>query len=80
MLIVGRKRRSKLATCLGAAPNFRPGGTAAAEVITRQICTTRDGWDDICGEAELTEVERNMFSRSIFLNDFAFEGAPEGLR
>lgn len=34
---------------------------------------------DICEEAELTEVERNLFGQRIFLNDFIFEDAPESL-
>ena len=28
----------------------------------------------------LTEVERNLFGRRIFLNDSIFEGTAEGLR
>ena len=80
MLIVGGKRSSTLATCLEAASNFQLDGTAEKDIIARQICSIREGWDDICEEAELTEIERNLFSMRIFLNDFIFEGAPEGLR
>ena len=57
MLIVGDNRTSTLATCLEAASNFQLDGTAARDIIARQICTIQDGWDDICKEAELTEVE-----------------------
>ena len=80
MLIVGRKRTSTLATCLEAAPHFQLGTVEAKDIIARQLGTIRDGWDDICKEAELTEVERNLFGRRIFLNDFIFEDAPEDLR
>jgi serine/threonine-protein kinase HipA len=80
MLIVGDNRTSTLATCLEASPNFQLGEKAATDIITRQIETIRDGWDDICEEAELTEVERNLFGQRIFLNDFAFEGAPQSLQ
>ena len=80
MLIVGDNRTSTLATCLEAAPNFQLGEKAAKDIITRQIDIIRDGWDDICAEAALTEVERNLFGQRIFLNDFIFEGAPEDLR
>ena len=79
MLIVGDNRTSTLATCLEAAPNFQLGEKAAKDIIARQIGTIRDGWDDICKEAALTEVERNLLGQRIFLNDFIFEGA-EGLR
>ena len=80
MLIVGDNRMSTLAACLEAAPNFQLGEKAAKNIIARQIGTLREGWDDLCEEAALTEVERNLFSQRIFLNDFIFEGAPEGLQ
>ena len=78
MLIVGDNRSSTLATCLEAAPNFQLGGKAAKNIIDWQIGTIRDAWDDICKEAALTEVERNLFGQRIFLNDYIFEGT-EGL-
>ncbi|WP_419909123.1 type II toxin-antitoxin system HipA family toxin [Hoeflea sp.] len=80
MLIVGDNRTSTLAACIEAAPNFQLGDKSAKDIITRQTGTVREQWDDICEEAELTEVERNLFGRRIFLNGFIFEGAPEGLR
>ena len=79
MLIVGDNRASTLAACLEAAPNFLLGERAAKDIIARQIGTIRDGWDDICDEAELSEVERNLFGRRMFLNDSVFEGTAEGL-
>ena len=80
MLIVGDNRTSRLATCLDAAPNFQLGEKAAKDIIARQIATIRDEWDDICTVAALTEVERSLFRRRFFLNDFIFEGAAEGLQ
>ena len=80
MLIVGDNRRSTLATCLEAAPQFQLDAKTAKDIIARQIGAIRDAWDDICEQAELTEVERTLFGQRIFLNDFVFEGAPEGLR
>ncbi len=79
MLIAGDNRTSTLAACMEAAPNFQLGGKAAQDIIDRQIGAIRDGWDDICEEAALTEVERNLFGRRIFLNDYIFEGSVEGL-
>ncbi len=79
MLIVGDNRTSTLATCLEAAPNFQLGEKAAKDIIARQIGTIRDAWDDICEEAALTEVERNLFGQRIFLNDSVFEGMAPGL-
>ena len=80
MLIVGDNRTSTLATCLEAAPSFQLNEKAAKDIIDRQIGTIRDAWHDICEEAALTEVERNLFGRRIFLNDYIFEGTAEGLR
>ena len=57
-------------------PTHPPQGD---DFIARQIATIRDAWDDICEEAALTEVERNLGQR-IFLNDYIFEGTAEGLR
>ena len=80
MLIVGDNRASTLATCLAAAPNFQLTENAAEDIIARQIDSIRGGWDDICEEAALTDVERNLFGQRIFLNDFVFEGTAESLR
>ena len=79
MLIVGDNRMSTLATCMEAAPNFQLSEKAAKDTIARQIGTIRDAWNDICEEAALTEVERNLFGHRIFLNDYIFEGTVAGL-
>ena len=79
MLIVGDNRTSTLAACLEAAPNFQLSEKSAKDTIARQIGAIRDGWDDVCREAALTEVERNLFGQRIFLNDYIFEGTAEGL-
>ena len=78
MLIVRDNRTSTLAACLEAAPNFQLSRKAAKDIVARQIGAIRDGWDDICKEARLTEIERNLFGQRMFLNDFIFEGAAEG--
>ena len=79
MLIVGDNRTSTLATCLEAAPGFQLSAKAAQDIIARQVATIRDSWDEICEEAALTDVERNLFDQRIFLNDYIFEGTAEGL-
>ena len=80
MLIVDDKRMSNLATCLEAAVNFQLDRAAAEEIILRQIESLRAGWDDVCADAALNEIERNLFAQRIFLNPFIFEGAPERLQ
>jgi len=80
MLIVDDKRMSTLANCLETAANFQLDEKAAEDTIRRQIDSIRAAWDAVCAEAEVTEVERNLFGQRFFLNDSAFVGAPEGLR
>jgi serine/threonine-protein kinase HipA len=80
MLIVGDKRMSTLATCLEAAHNFLIDGATAIGIIVRQIEVLRAAWNDTCGDADLSEVDRNLFGQRIFLNPFIFEGAPDGLK
>ncbi len=80
MLIVGDNRASTLAACLEVAPSFQLGEKVAKDIIARQIGTIRDGWDDICNEVELSEVERNLLGQRMFLNDTVFEGAAVDLR
>jgi serine/threonine-protein kinase HipA len=80
MLIVDDKRMSNLVSCLEAAPHFQLDHKAAEDIIVRQIIAIRDEWNDMCDEAALNEVERNLFGQRIFFNPFIFEGAPERLR
>jgi serine/threonine-protein kinase HipA len=80
MLIAGDNRASTLPACLQAAAHFQLSEKAAKEIITRQIATVQDAWDDICAEAKLAAVERNLLERRIFLNDFIFQGVPDDVR
>ncbi|MCY4592294.1 MAG: type II toxin-antitoxin system HipA family toxin [Alphaproteobacteria bacterium] len=79
MLIIGDNRTSTLGACLEAAPSFQLNERASKDIIARQTSTIRDGWDDICKEAALTEVERNLFGQRMFLNDYIFEGTAGDL-
>jgi len=79
MLIVDDKRMSNLATCLEAAPNFQLDQKAAEDMIIEKIEAIQAGWQDVCKESDLSEVERNMLEQRVFFNPFIFEGAPERL-
>ena len=74
MLIVGNNRSSTLATCLATAPNFLLNNQEAKEIIDEQISLIQENLEEICNEAALTEVDRNLFQQRFFLNDFIFEG------
>ncbi|MDE2739342.1 MAG: HipA domain-containing protein [Paracoccaceae bacterium] len=74
MLIVGNNRSSTLTTCLATAPNFLLNNQEAKGIIDEQISLIQENLEEICNEAELTEVDRNLFQQRFFLNDFIFEG------
>jgi serine/threonine-protein kinase HipA len=80
MLIVGEDRRSRLKTCVDAAPSFQLAAGAAEDLIVRQIRALRSSWKQVAVEAQLGEVERALLSRRIFLNPFIFEGASPRLQ
>lgn len=73
MLITGDNRRSTLATCMEAAPNFLLGKRAAADIVGHLLQTVHDEWLPTCEAAALPEVDRSLFWERIFLNPFIFE-------
>jgi serine/threonine-protein kinase HipA len=75
MLIIGNNRRSTLATCMEAAPNFLLDKQTAAGIIQDMLATVRTEWEVTCDEASLSEVDRNLFWERIFLNPYIFEGS-----
>lgn len=80
MLITGDERLSRIAVCLKAAPSFRLKDNEALTIAKHQIDTIRDKWSTVCDEANLTEVDRRLLWRRQFLNEFAFEGAPQEIK
>lgn len=79
MLILGQNRMSNLAVCLEAAAKFQLDQTEAIQIITHQIETVRARWTDICDQAALSKVDRQLLWRRVFLNPFIFEGAPPSI-
>lgn len=74
MLIKGNLRASTLSACLAAAPDYHLTHAQASKLIEHQLTTIAQSWRSICDEAELTEVDRKLFSRRQFLNSYALEG------
>ena len=74
MLITGNNRRSTLATCMEAAPNFLLDKQTAAGIIQHMLATVHTEWEATCDEASLSDVDRNLFWERIFLNPYIFEG------
>lgn len=79
MLIVGDERMSQLAVCRRAAVNFHLNEVEADALIEAQVHAVRDSWLEVCDEADLGEVDRNLMWGRQFLNPYAFEGLPEHL-
>lgn len=79
MLIMGEENVSQIALCLEAAPLFLLDSDAATQIVSHQIKAIQKFWPQVCDEAALTEVDRNLLWRRQFLNDFAFIDAPEAV-
>ncbi len=71
MLISGNNNLSQLKTCLKAAHNFLLSENDARSIFEQQIATIELHWKDVCAEARLSEVDRNLFWRRQFLNPFS---------
>lgn len=73
MSIVGGVNLSKLSVCVRAAPNFLLKEKEAKAVINHQRDVIETHWGAVCDEAELNEIDRRLFWKRQFLNDYAFE-------
>lgn len=74
MLIGEQDRRSRLATCVGAASAFLLGEAEALGIIQAMVDGIRAEWDRVCDEAELSRIDRSFLWQRQFLNDYAFDG------
>lgn len=73
MLISGNDNLSHIKTCLKTAHNFHLSEDDVYEIFETQKEIIEKHWDDVCEEAQLTEVEkRNLWGRQ-FLNPYVFE-------
>lgn len=83
MLISDDNRMSRISACLSAAHHFLLSEKEASKIAAHQIRTIAEHWDQVCKEATLSEVDRNLLWGRQFLNPFAFddlEGDAEALR
>lgn len=79
MFIHGQDRRSQISVCLKAAPLFLLSEIDALDIAVKQIKTIKEQWSDVCHEAQLSQVDRNLLWRRQFLHPFAFVGAPKAI-
>ncbi|MBP2198914.1 type II toxin-antitoxin system HipA family toxin [Pantoea cypripedii] len=73
MLINGNNRLSQRSVCLETAHNFLLSQEEALEIFDAQVEIITSRWNDVCDEAELSEVDRRLFWKRQFLNPFVFE-------
>jgi serine/threonine-protein kinase HipA len=73
MLIDGEDRASKIASLLAAAPAYHLAEADAAALIEHQVKTIAEKWENACAEADVTIVDRKLFAKRQFLNDYAIE-------
>ena len=67
-------RLSQLEGCVERASTCHLTEEAARAIVDRQIETIESRWDEVCDEAELSDIARRQMWRTQFLNPFAFYG------
>ncbi len=78
MLITNNDRSSRVCTCIEAAPHFLLSEKEAYQIAEKQIICITGNWSDVCDEASLSEVDRNLLWGNQFLNPYLFENLPSG--
>lgn len=73
MKISGDNNLSKLSVCLDVAHHFLLSPEEAREIFAHIEAVIREKWDEVCKEAELSEIDKNLFWGRQFLNPFSFE-------
>lgn len=73
MLIVGSNNASQISSCMKAAPNFLLKQDEALAIFENQKSVIEQNWQNVCDEAELSEVDRKLFWGRQFLNPFSLQ-------
>lgn len=73
MIIKNENRASQLNSCLDAVDIFMLSRTEAIEIIETLLLQIVNNWNSVCDEAEVTPVDKNLFSERQFLNPYIFE-------
>lgn len=73
MLIAGNNNLSKIRSCIAAAQHFQLSKEEAKTICDRQRDAIETNWHSVCDEANLSEIDRNLFWKRQFLNPSVFE-------
>ncbi|WP_200922718.1 type II toxin-antitoxin system HipA family toxin [Methyloglobulus morosus] len=71
MLIAGYNNLSQLKTCLDTAHNFLLSKEEAQDIANHQQAIIERHWGDVCANADLKAVDRQLLWRRQFLNPFS---------
>lgn len=71
MLVSGNNRLSQLKTCLEVAHHFQLSNEQARSIFSHMTEVIKQNWDSVCEQAELTEVDKQLFWKRQFLNPFS---------
>ncbi len=74
MKIAKDNNLSQLRLCVEAAHRFLLSEDDAKEVLAKIEDVIRKCWNDVCEEAQLTDVDKKLLWGRQFLNQFSFEG------
>lgn len=77
MLIHGSNRMSQLRECIAAAPQFQLSRKDAIMTIEDIANKIIKNWKTVCEEAELSQVDKNLFRSHQFFNSYAFENLED---
>lgn len=73
MKISGVNNLSQLKLCLEAAHHFMLSQEEAKKIFQQIESAISEHWDEVCAEAQLSEVDKNLLWGRQFLNPFSFE-------
>jgi len=71
MLIAGANNLSQLKTCLATAHNFLLSKDEAHTIFDQLKTVIENHWDEVCDQAQLSEVDKNLLWGRQFLNPFS---------
>lgn len=79
MLIAGDNRFSQIKVCLEARAAFRLLEQEAIAIVAHQIMVILNQWEQVCDEAGLSPIDRQLLWRRQIFNPFALQDAPAEL-
>jgi serine/threonine-protein kinase HipA len=80
MFINGKDKRSQIEICLSAAGHFLLSREQALEIALALTKSIVKHWADVCNQAKVSEVDRNLFAGRQFLNPYVFEDLKDDAR